>query len=415
MIARLNFLFSMSPTASGVVAFVGALTALFAASIGFFQYDIKKVLAYSTVSQLGFMFIGVGVGAYWAGIFHVMTHAFFKACLFLTAGSVIHGMHAVEHDADRAQDMRIMGGLKRVMPLTRWSYFVACLAITAAPIPLFAGFWSKDEILWKAFNTMNTGWAPGPMIYVMGLVAALGTSFYMWRSYYLTFEGEPVIKTTPEKVHESPPMMTYVLLTLAFLSTVGGVLFGASTHLLGGHGEPLLEAWLHPVTRHAQVMFQDRSLAIEYVFMVGSVAGAVLMWMLARKRYGAARPANWEEIEQKLPGFKLLNNKYYVDEIYEGSIIRGVLALRLVLRDMDKWVVDGIVNMAGWVTRLVAVTNGLIDKYFVDGAVNWVARIVLDVGSDLRRIQTGRIQNYAYALAAGGALIAFVQYVFFAR
>src|ERR1700678_4553736 len=178
MIARLNFLFSLSSTACGVVALIGASTALFAATIGFFQYDIKKVLAYSTVSQLGFMFIGVGVGAYWAGVFHLMTHAFFKPCLFLGSGSVIHGMHAVEHDEVAVQDMRNMGGLARVMPLTARTYFIACLAITAAPIPLFAGFWSKDEILWKAFNTENTGAVPGVLVYGMGLVAALGTSFY---------------------------------------------------------------------------------------------------------------------------------------------------------------------------------------------------------------------------------------------
>ena len=144
-----------------VFALVGALTAVFAASIGFFQYDIKKVLAYSTVSQLGFMFIGVGVGAYWAGVFHLMTHAFFKACLFLGSGSVIHGMHAVEHDEVGAQDMRNMGGLKRVMPRTAKTYFISCLAITAAPIPFFAGFWSKDEILWKAFNSASMGWCRG--------------------------------------------------------------------------------------------------------------------------------------------------------------------------------------------------------------------------------------------------------------
>ncbi|HVY47716.1 MAG TPA: proton-conducting transporter membrane subunit, partial [Minicystis sp.] len=189
MIARLNFLFSLTPSTSGVIAFIGALTALFAATIGFFQYDIKKVLAYSTVSQLGFMFIGVGVGAYWAGVFHLMTHAFFKACLFLGSGSVIHGMHAVEHDEVAVQDMRNMGGLRRVMPLTARTYFIACLAITAAPIPFFAGFWSKDEILWKAFSTDMISHVPGALVYVMGLVAALGTSFYMWRSYYLTFEG----------------------------------------------------------------------------------------------------------------------------------------------------------------------------------------------------------------------------------
>jgi NADH-quinone oxidoreductase subunit L len=219
MIARLNFLFSLSHTACGVIALIGASTALFAATIGFFQYDIKKVLAYSTVSQLGFMFIGVGVGAYWAGVFHLMTHAFFKACLFLGSGSVIHGMHAIEHDEVAVQDMRNMGGLKKVMPTTALTYRIACFAITAAPIPFFAGFWSKDEILWKAFTTENTGFMPGALVYVMGLTAALCTSFYMWRSYYLTFEGPHAKKEIPKKVHESPLTITGVLLILAFLST----------------------------------------------------------------------------------------------------------------------------------------------------------------------------------------------------
>src|SRR3954451_15277684 len=169
---------------------------------------MKKVLAYSTVRQLGFMFIGVGVGAYWAGVFHLMTHAFFKACLFLGSGSVIHGMHAVEHDEVAVQDMRNMGGLRRGMPTTALTSRTACLAITAAPIPFFAGFWSKDEILWKAFGTENTGGVPGVLIYAMGLAAALGTSFYMWRSYYLTFEGPHAREEIKDKVHESPPAIT---------------------------------------------------------------------------------------------------------------------------------------------------------------------------------------------------------------
>src|SRR3954469_1206992 len=181
MVARLNFLFALSPAAMTVVAVVGALTAIFAASIGFFQYDIKKVLAYSTVSQLGFMFIGVGVGAYWAGVFHLMTHAFFKACLFLGSGSVILACH---HE----QDMRKMGGLREYTPITRWTYFAACLAI--AGFPVASGFYSKDEILWKAWTAggLVSPWL-GHAIYVVGAVAALGTSFYMFRSYYMTFTG----------------------------------------------------------------------------------------------------------------------------------------------------------------------------------------------------------------------------------
>src|SRR5919199_5126628 len=187
MVARLNFLFAMSPAAMTVVAAIGALTAIFAASIGFFQYDIKKVLAYSTVSQLGFMFIGVGVGAFWAGAYHLLTHAFFKATLFLGSGSVILGCH---HE----QDMRKMGGLKKYMPITRWTYLIACWAI--AGFPWASGFYSKDEILWKAFTSEHlqlfgvaTPWL-GQLIYLVGIVAATGTSFYMFRSYYMTFTGD---------------------------------------------------------------------------------------------------------------------------------------------------------------------------------------------------------------------------------
>ncbi|HET9554580.1 MAG TPA: NADH-quinone oxidoreductase subunit L [Anaeromyxobacteraceae bacterium] len=187
MVARLNFLFVLSPSAMGWVALIGALTAIFAASIGFFQYDIKKVLAYSTVSQLGFMFIGVGTGAYWAGVYHLLTHAFFKATLFLGSGSVILGCH---HE----QDMRKMGGLEKHMPITRWTYLIATVAI--AGFPIANGFYSKDEILWKAFTSGHlalfgqpTPWL-GPAIYVIGLIAATGTSFYMYRSYYMTFTGE---------------------------------------------------------------------------------------------------------------------------------------------------------------------------------------------------------------------------------
>jgi NADH-quinone oxidoreductase subunit L len=187
MVARLNFIFALSPSAMGWVAVVGAATALFAASIGFFQYDIKKVLAYSTVSQLGFMFIGVGVGAYWAGTYHLLTHAFFKATLFLGSGSVILGCH---HE----QDMRKMGGLKKHMPITRWTYLIACWAI--AGFPWASGFYSKDEILWKAFTSghlelfgVAVPWL-GQLIYAAGIVAATGTSFYMFRSYYMTFTGE---------------------------------------------------------------------------------------------------------------------------------------------------------------------------------------------------------------------------------
>jgi NADH-quinone oxidoreductase subunit L len=410
MIARLNFLFSLSPTASGVVALVGASTALFAATIGFFQYDIKKVLAYSTVSQLGFMFIGVGVGAYWAGVFHLMTHAFFKACLFLGSGSVIHGMHAVEHDEVAVQDMRNMGGLRRVMPTTALTYRIACFAITAAPIPFFAGFWSKDEILWKAFTTENTANVPGVLIYLMGLTAALGTSFYMWRSYYLTFEGPHARKEIAKKVHESPGAIIYVLAFLAFLSTVSGFVFGVSKHLIGGHGEPLLEDWLHPVLAHAETKFTSQSLGLELAMMAISVGGAIGAWALARSRYGAGRSPNWAAEERTLPGFALMQNKYYVDEIYAATVVRGFMGLRLVLAEMDRWIVDGLVNGLGVLVRGASWIGGAIDQYIVDGLVNFVAEGTLTAGNKLRTLQTGRVQNYVYGLLGGVAFFAIVQY-----
>jgi NADH-quinone oxidoreductase subunit L len=371
------------------------------------------VLAYSTVSQLGFMFIGVGVGAYWAGVFHLMTHAFFKACLFLGSGSVIHGMHAVEHDEVAVQDMRNMGGLKRVMPTTARTYFIACLAITAAPIPFFAGFWSKDEILWRAFTTENTGFVPGALIYLMGLCAALCTSFYMWRSYYLTFEGPHARKDIAKKVHESPLTITVVLMVLAFLSTVSGFILGFSKHLLGDpHAEPLLEQWLKPVLSlgEAQTHFANPGLGLELGLMALSVGGAIGSWAIARSRYGASRSPDWAAEERRLPGFTLTQNKYYVDEIYQRTIIKWFMSLRLVLAEMDTWIVDGLVNGISVVVRLVAWINGAIDTYLVDGLVNFVAEGTLTAGDKLRTVQTGRIQNYVYGLLGGVAFFAIIQY-----
>jgi NADH-quinone oxidoreductase subunit L len=416
LIARLNFLFSLSPTACGIVAITGAFTALFAATMGLFQYDIKKVLAYSTVSQLGLMFIGVGAGAYWAGVFHLMTHAFFKACLFLGAGSVIHGMHAVEHGEVASQDMRNMGGLRKVMPKTALTYRVACFAITAAPIPFFAGFWSKDEILFRAGTSDNIGFMPRSLVYMLGLVAAACTSFYMWRSYYLTFEGEPRKRQALEKVHESSPRITVVLQALAVLSAIGGVLFGLSSHLWGGAGTPILEEWLEPVLEHAAVRFAEPGLVTEYAMMALSLGVAYGAWALARSTYGASRDEAWgrdeawDRVERRVFGFTLLHNKYYVDEIYQATIIAAVLRLRLILAETDRWVVDGIVNGVAVVVRAVAWINGTIDAKIVDGVVNFVAEGTLKAGHKLRGLQTGRIQNYIYGALGGVAFFAVVQY-----
>jgi NADH-quinone oxidoreductase subunit L len=257
MVARLNFLFVLSPSAMGWVALIGALTAVFAATIGFFQYDIKKVLAYSTVSQLGFMFIGVGTGAYWAGVYHLLTHAFFKATLFLGSGSVILGCH---HE----QDMRKMGGLKKYMPITRWTYLIATIAI--AGFPIANGFYSKDEILWKAFTSHHlalfgtpTPWL-GPAIFVIGLLAATGTSFYMYRSYYMTFTGEYRGGEGHGHEHNEDPHSAVAAHTLATSTAVhasnGAVhahgtghaahtLDDADAHAHGGHGAHAAPADVH--------------------------------------------------------------------------------------------------------------------------------------------------------------------------
>ncbi len=461
MIARMNFLFSMSPTASGVVATVGALTALFAATMGFFQYDIKKVLAYSTVSQLGFMFIGVGVGAYWAAVFHLMTHAFFKACLFLASGSVIHGMHNLIHDEDGAQDMRNMGGLAAVMPKTAPTYKIACIAITAAPIPLFAGFWSKDEILWMAFNTNNTGFMPGWLIFAIGLMAALGTSFYMWRSYFLTFEGKHAHRAISKKVKESPFAMTIVLQVLAGLSVVSGLVLGISQHLIpqlpDTFSDALFQQWLHPVTAHNVAKIGNAGWSAMVILMAISVVGAIGMWGMAWWLYGSERNSSWSKLymlprvyrerglfrliawffvdraqrdkdwaklhatvahktwdqwEQGLPGFQIMHNKYWVDEIYQATVIKAFMKLRLILAEMDRWIVDGLVNGVGVLTRLLSRVAGLSDKHVVDGAVNAVGYGTLEAGNKLRAVQTGRIQNYIYGILGGVAFFSVIQYFF---
>jgi NADH-quinone oxidoreductase subunit L len=302
------------------------------------------------------------------------------------------------------------------MPKTAWCYKMACIAITAAP-PGFAGFWSKDEILWKIYN-QNGYFVPGWLIYGIGLLAALGTSFYMWRSYYLTFEGKHAHEELPKKVHESPTAMTFVLQFLAVLSIGAGVLFGLSSHITGGvlagilPDEPLLEQWLHPVLAHSSATIGDAGLAREYLLMAISITGAALAWSVAKKRYGAERPANWAEIEAKLPGFRVMQNKYYVDEIYQGSIVAAFMRLRLVLADMDRFIVDGIVNGVSVVARGASWVSGAIDKNIVDGAVNLVADGTLQMGGKLRQVQTGRVQNYIYGILGGVAALAVIQYFF---
>ena len=465
MVARLNFIFALSPAAMAWVAFVGALTAIFAASIGFFQYDIKKVLAYSTVSQLGFMFIGVGVGAYWAGAYHLLTHAFFKATLFLGSGSVILGCH---HE----QDMRKMGGLKEHMPITRWTYLIACWAI--AGFPWASGFYSKDEILWKAFTSEHlalfgapTPWL-GQAIYLVGIIAATGTSFYMFRSYYMTFTGkyrgggeghahehgedphasvasphhadprgyhdthpdpDPVVghvhaahgaaphighsaadpaahgAHTP---HESPWTITAVLATLA-----GGAVL---VSLLGipmawtGH-EPLLEQWLAPALT-AEVSFAEKPHALEYLFQVIGVGAGAVGWFFAMLLYKDGKSAVPARLKERALGaWTVVYDKYYVDELYHYIVIRPTLAVARAMSWFDGRILDAFVNAVGAVTRGLARIDGLIDTYLVDGAVNAVAVLIGEAGRSLRRLQTGRVQTYLYGALAGGLAVILLNFL----
>ncbi len=447
MIARLNFIFVLSPGAMTVVACVGALTALFAATIGLFQYDIKKVLAYSTVSQLGFMFIGVGVGAYWAGAFHLLTHACFKACLFLGSGSVIHGMHHLTHHREHAahdahgdghdahdehgaahgddehkprvdprvaadpidpQDMRNMGGLAKLMPKTRWTYLIACIAI--AGFPIAAGFYSKDEILWKAFTNHST-LVPGWLIWLVGLVAATCTSFYMFRSYYLTFFGRAPSKEHEEHVHESPASITGVLIALAAACLIIGPLLGFPALFSGK--EPLLAQWLEPVTNlSAHYLTGARAFTenhgLEIAFMLISIGVATLGWLAARALY-----FDLAKTEARLASLRvsyarvhaLVYEKYRVDEIYQATFVRGFQGLARLLAWFDANAVDGLVNLMGTLSLGAAWISGAIDKYLVDGAVNGVADLLLEGGRRVRRVQTGRINNYVLGVVVGVILL----------
>jgi NADH-quinone oxidoreductase subunit L len=368
MIARMNPLFSRAPFAMFVVALVGALTAFYAATIGLVQTDIKKVLAYSTVSQLGYMFLGLGVGAYASGVFHLMTHAFFKGLLFLAAGSVIHAMGG-------DQEMPHMGGLRSKIPITFWTMFIATFAITG--IPGFAGFFSKDQILDAARSGPNTNiW-----LWLLGLIAAGLTSFYMFRLIFLTFFGKPRYDEHEVHVHESPRNMTVPLIFLAILSTIGG--WVAAPHLVGG--TDYFEKFLHPVfTAYAPTGAETALEAAEPAGMmllhalIGwpvliALAGLLLAWWFYIKN-----PQMPKKLAESLRApYGLVLHKYYVDELYNAAIIRPLL-----------WISTNVL----W--------HGL-DETVIDGTVNGVARVARESGSELREIQSGNARSYATWVVIG--------------
>jgi NADH-quinone oxidoreductase subunit L len=404
MIARLNVLYTLAPDTLTVVMVIGALTALFAATIGTAQYDIKKVLAYSTVSQLGFMFIAMGAGAYAAGIFHLMTHAFFKACLFLGSGSVIHAMH---HE----QDMRKMGGLKQWMPITYWTFLISTLAISGI-FPL-SGFISKDSILWEAFADGHH------VIWIIGLCGAMLTAFYMFRLVFMTFHGEfRGDHHTREHLQESPPAITIPLVILAALAAVAGLLnWPAALHpVLPFLPVAGFEEWLRPVVGkdvsvlHGAVPHEAHHLdPIEYATMALSLAIAITGILIARAMYLTRR---WSpDRVAGLSGgrlYALVYNKYYVDELYQLVFVDGLLVVTRAAAWFDQNVIDFLVNASAWVTTWIAWLYGVFDAYVVDGAVNGVAWLSAFLGGRVRRLQTGSINGYLYVIviAVVGVMLA---------
>ncbi len=365
MVVRSNFLFSLAPTTLNIVLIVALATALLAASIGIFQNDIKKVLAYSTVSQLGYMFMALGVAAYTSGMFHVVTHAFFKALLFLGAGSVIHALH---HE----QDIRNMGGLRKYMPITFVTFAIATLAISG--IPPFAGFFSKDEILMHLY-------AKSPILWALALLGSAMTAFYMFRLFFLTFFGD--FRGTAEQkhhLHESPLTMTLPLIILAMLSVGGGLLNIPEVFVKEAD---TLSKFLAPIYETAQKLNPDLfkaykiSHSTEYALMGVSVGVALLSIILAYVIFVARKSVPKSESEQR--GFaKLLANKYYVDEIYEAIIVKPIQGISQFLANTFEVVVD----------------------FFVEG----VGQLVKSLSRTFRRLQTGIVNIYIFAIVLGAVV-----------
>ncbi len=358
MIARSNVLYSMSEVTMNIVAIVGLVTALFAATIALKQNDIKKVLAYSTVSQLGYMFLGLGVGAYTGAVFHVMTHAFFKALLFLAAGSVIHAMH---HE----QDIRKMGGLKKYLPITHITFLLGCLAI--AGIPPFSGFFSKDEILAAAY-------AKNPLYWGLGVAGAAMTAFYMFRLYATTFLGS--FRGTHDQEHhlkESPSAMTIPLIILALLSVLGGFL---GIPEVFAHDSHLLKTFLSPVI--ATGAGEHLEHGTEYMLMGISVAIAALAVIFAISKYKKT-----PELGEPAGFGKILSNKWYIDELYDTVIVKPLNVLAGFLKN-------------------------IIEKSGIDGLVNGVGRLVNYSSRQLRLLQSGQTGSYILFMVLAMIVIIFL-------
>jgi NADH-quinone oxidoreductase subunit L len=402
LIVRNSVLFSLAETSSTVVALVGGATALFAATIAVAQFDIKRVLAYSTISQLGFMVAAVGLGAYVAGMFHLITHAFFKALLFLSSGSVIqgieHGLHHLDHNGGGdhhdfdPQDMRNMGGLRSRMNITFWVYLIGGLAL--AGIPPLAGFFSKDEILADANHT-------NMLVYVLLTIAAIFTAFYMGRQILMVFFGSPRSDAAAH-AKENPPVMTVPLIALAVLSVFGGLL-----NLPGIH---TLTDWLEHTLEHVHAT--DFNVVVAILSTVFAVVAIALAWRIYGRKF--MEKGQQDPLRAPLGGiFTLLENKYYVDELYEKIIINPYVSLAGFLADVidwrfwHDWFHDSVLaksfrNGARWLAEA-------FDLPVIDGAANGMAKLVGLFANQLRTLQTGYVRNYALSLFIGFLL--FLSYI----
>jgi NADH-quinone oxidoreductase subunit L len=364
MIARTHPLFELAPNTMQVVAWIGALTALMAASIAMVQTDLKRILAYSTISQLGYMFLGVGMGAYAAGIFHLTTHAFFKALLFLTAGSVMHALHG-ELNID------LMGGLKKKMPSTYWQFLIGAAAL--AGFPLLAGFWSKDEILYFTYQQNKA-------LYIIGLGTAFLTAFYSFRAVFRAFHGKPRNRRLYEHAHEQARGMVWPLWVLAFGAVFAGLLGipSAVGGLFGLEESNLLEAWLHPLFSGSPL--PELPAYWELSLLGSSSVVALLGIYLAYARY--VQQARWTLALQRLfsPLQPVLENKYWVDELYMALIVNPLRGLaNFFYRFSDQTIIEGIVNGVG--------------------------RVTVTVGGGVARLQSGLIGLYALTLFVGGVAL----------
>ena len=380
LVGRSFPIFSQSPQTMLVVAIIGTFTAIFAATIAVVQTDIKKILAYSTISQLGYMMFALGIGAFTAGMFHLMTHAFFKALLFLGSGSIIHSTHT--------QEITEMGGLSKKMKTTTWTFIIGALSLSG--FPLLAGFWSKDEILGFAFENGRY------VIFIVGAFTAFLTAFYMFRLIFTVFYGKQ--SKTGEHAHESPKSMTIPLVILAVFAAIAGYV-----------GIPFLLPEKYGIAKFITGDMHLPEAQFNIIPMIISVAVGLIGILLAYLMYGKkVVPKDWFYRYVK-PYYKVLVNKYYMDNFNSIAIIRPTIKFANLINRFDKGIIDGFINLVGKVTVIISKGVHIFDSGVVDGLVNWTANETYNSGKRLRLLQTGNISGYAIVMF--GVLAVYVVYL----